>query len=115
MSTTSMEASRPVEARPAEFEEGVVDEGAREARPISALYDLSLPITVEFGRTKMAVQEVLGLGRGSIIELDRLVGEPVDVYAGDRRFAEGEIVVIGEQFGVRITRILSSGGEPKAG
>jgi flagellar motor switch protein FliN len=80
--------------------------------PISSLYGLSLPISIELGRTSMKVQEVLHLGRGSVIELDRLAGEPVDVFVGDRRFAEGEVVVLGENFGVRITRILpAAGGE----
>jgi flagellar motor switch protein FliN len=86
-------------------------EGAGSA-PISSLYGLSLPISIELGRTSMKVQEVLHLGRGSVIELDRLAGEPVDVFVGDRRFAEGEVVVLGENFGVRITRILpAAGGE----
>jgi len=78
--------------------------------PISTLYGLSLPISIELGRTSMKVQEVLHLGRGSVIELDRLAGEPVDVFVGDRRFAEGEVVVLGENFGVRITRILPAAG-----
>ena len=78
--------------------------------PLSSLYDLSLPVAIELGRTSMKVQEVLHLGRGSVIELDRLAGEPVDVFVGDRRFAEGEVVVLGENFGVRITRILPAGG-----
>ena len=78
--------------------------------PLSSLYDLTLPVAIELGRTSMKVQEVLHLGRGSVIELDRLAGEPVDVYVGDRRFAEGEVVVLGENFGVRITRILPPGG-----
>lgn len=83
-----------------------------DSAPLSTLYDLSLPISIELGRTSMKVQEVLHLGRGSVIELDRLAGEPVDVYVGDRRFAEGEVVVLGENFGVRITRILpATGGE----
>ncbi len=55
----------------------------------------------------MTVQEVLELGAGSVIQLDRMVGEPIDIYVGDRRLAEGEVVVIGEHFGVRITRILT--------
>ena len=56
----------------------------------------------------MTVQEILRLGRGSVIQLERMAGEPIDVYVGDRRFAEGEVVVLGEQFGIRITRILSA-------
>jgi flagellar motor switch protein FliN len=80
------------------------------ADPLAALYDLSLPISIELGRTSMMVQEVLQLGRGSVIELDRIIGEPVDIFVGDRRFAEGEVVVLGENFGVRITRILPGSG-----
>jgi flagellar motor switch protein FliN len=72
---------------------------------LGSLYQVTLPITIELGRTRMTVQDVLELGRGSVITLERLVGEPVDVIVGDRHFADGEVVVIGEQFGVRITRI----------
>jgi flagellar motor switch protein FliN len=74
--------------------------------PLSALMDLTLPVAIELGRTSMSVQDILRLGRGSVVQLDRLAGEPVDIYVGDRRFAEGEVVVLGENFGVRITRIL---------
>jgi len=94
------------EAQPDLVELGAAN-GDREAASLSALYDLKLDVGIELGRTRMTVQEVLALGRGSVIQLDRLVGEPVDVYVGDRRFAEGEVVVIGEQFGVRITRITA--------
>ena len=95
----------------AQFEE-LADSMAAQggSAPLSSLYDLSLPVAIELGRTSMKVQEVLNLGRGSVIELDRLAGEPVDVFVGDRRFAEGEVVVLGENFGVRITRILPAGG-----
>ena len=56
----------------------------------------------------MTVQDILRLGRGSVVQLERLAGEPIDLYVADRRFAEGEVVVLGEHFGVRITRIISS-------
>lgn len=75
--------------------------------PLSLLMDLTLPVSIELGRTTMAVQDVLRLGRGSVIQLDRLAGEPIDVFIGDRRFAEGEVVVLGEHFGIRLTRILA--------
>lgn len=75
---------------------------------LDSLLDMSLPVAIEFGRTSMTMQEVLDLGPGSVVQLERMVGEPVDVYVSDRRLAEGEIVVVGEQFGVRITRILST-------
>ncbi|TVP45381.1 MAG: flagellar motor switch protein FliN [Gemmatimonadales bacterium] len=76
---------------------------------LSLLYDLPLPVSVELGRARLPVQEILGLGRGSVIQLDRLAGEPVDLFVGDRKFAQGEVVVMGEQFAIRITRILASG------
>ncbi len=75
--------------------------------PMSMLMDLTLPVAIELGRTTMSVQEILQLGRGSVVQLERLAGEPIDIYVGDRRFAEGEVVVLGENFGVRVTRIVS--------
>ena len=75
--------------------------------PLAMLLDLTLPVSIELGRTSMTVQEILRLGRGSVIQLERLAGEPIDIYVGDRRFAEGEVVVLGEHFGVRITRIVN--------
>ena len=75
--------------------------------PLSLLLDLTLPVSIELGRTSMTVQEILRLGRGSVIQLERLAGEPIDIFIGDRRFAEGEVVVLGEHFGVRITRIVN--------
>lgn len=94
------------DALPPEF--GDLQEGVPATDPaaLSTVFDLSLPVAIELGRTRLSVQEVLALGRGSVVELDRLVGEPIDVFVGDRRFAEGEVVVVGEQFGVRITRIV---------
>lgn len=75
--------------------------------PLSMLLDLSLNVSIELGRTRMTVQDILRLGRGSVVQLDRLRGEPIDVMVGERRFAEGEVVVIGEHFGIRITRIVA--------
>lgn len=80
---------------------------------LDTLLDVSLPVAIEFGRTHMTVQEVLELGSGSVIQLDRMVGEPIDIYISDRKLAEGEVVVIGEHFGVRITRIVA-GSDPAA-
>ena len=73
---------------------------------LDTLLDMSLPVSIEFGRTSMTVQEVLALGAGSVIQLERMVGEPIDIFVSDRKLAEGEVVVIGEHFAVRITRIL---------
>lgn len=91
----------------AEFGELKGTDAAGDPASLSMLYDLTLPVSIELGRARMSVEEVLSLGRGSVIQLDRLAGEPIDVLVGDRRFAEGEVVVVGEQFGVRITRITN--------
>lgn len=106
-----MEESAPVAAAVArapqltEFEQTMM---SSTEVPIGMLLDLTLPVSIELGRTSMTVQEILRLGRGSVIQLDRLAGEPIDIYVGDRRFAEGEVVVLGEHFGVRITRVLAN-------
>jgi flagellar motor switch protein FliN/FliY len=91
--------------------------GARagdEPASLDTLLDMTLPVAIEFGRTSMTVQEVLALGSGSVIQLERMVGEPVDIFVSDRKLGEGEVVVIGEHFGVRITRLLAE-GEPDEG
>jgi flagellar motor switch protein FliN/FliY len=95
--------------RAPQFTEFEQTSGGHSEVPIGMLLDLTLPISIELGRTTMTVQELLRLGRGSVIQLDRLAGEPIDIYVGDRRFAEGEVVVLGEHFGVRITRIITNG------
>jgi len=82
--------------------------GAGAEVPLGMLLDLSLPVSIELGRTTMTVQEILRLGRGAVIQLDRLAGEPIDIYVGERKFAEGEVVVLGEHFGVRISRIFAA-------
>ncbi|HYW49622.1 MAG TPA: flagellar motor switch protein FliN [Gemmatimonadaceae bacterium] len=87
--------------------------GAAGEVPMSMLMDLTLPVSIELGRTTMSVQEILQLGRGSVVQLERLAGEPIDIYVGDRRFAEGEVVVLGENFGVRVTRIVSRANGPE--
>ena len=78
-----------------------------ESRNLNMLMDIPLQVTVELGRTKRSVKEILELTSGSIIELDKLAGEPVDILVNSRLIAKGEVVVIDENFGVRITDILS--------
>jgi len=74
---------------------------------IQLLMDVPMQLTVELGRTRMLVQEILGLGEGSIIELDKLAGEPVDLLVNNKLIAKGEVVVIDENFGVRVTDIIN--------
>jgi flagellar motor switch protein FliN/FliY len=74
---------------------------------LNLLLDIPLKITVELGRTKKLIKEILELSQGSIIELDKLAGEPVDILANNKLIAKGEVVVIDENFGVRVTDIVS--------
>lgn len=74
---------------------------------IDMLYDIPLEITVELGRTEMQIRKILELGPGAVIQLDKLAGEPVDILANHKLIAKGEVVVIEENFGVRITDIIS--------
>lgn len=71
------------------------------------LLDVSLQVSVEVGRTRMTIQELLSLGQGSVIELSKLAGEPLDIYINGRLVARGEAVIVNEKFGVRVTDILS--------
>lgn len=99
------EATRPTQVPP--LHEVLPGDGSEGSNTLAALMDVSMPIIIEIGRTTMTVNEVLEVGVGSVIQLDRMVGEPVDVFVSDRKLAEGEVVVIGEQFGVRITRLIT--------
>lgn len=78
-----------------------------EQKNLNMLLDIPLQVTVELGRTKRTVKEILELSPGSIIELDKLAGEPVDILVNNRLIAKGEVVVIDENFGVRVTDIIS--------
>lgn len=93
------------QAQFASFDPNVISQS--EARNLNMLLDIPLQVTVELGRTKRSVKEILELSSGSIIELDKLAGEPVDILVNSRLIAKGEVVVIDENFGVRITDVLS--------
>ena len=74
---------------------------------IGLILDVPLQVTVELGRTKKTIKDILELSNGSIVELDKLAGEPVDIHVNGKLLAKGEVVVIDENFGVRITDIVS--------
>lgn len=76
------------------------------ASNINLLMDIKLRVVVELARTQMQLREVLELQDGSVIELDRLAGDPVDVYINDHLFAKGEVIVVDDNFGVRITQLI---------
>src|SRR5580693_189900 len=76
-------------------------------RNLNLILDIPLRVAVELGRTKMVVNDLLNLGQGSVIELNKLAGEPMEVLVNDKLVARGEAVVVNEKFGVRLTDIIS--------
>lgn len=80
---------------------------AHKDRNLNLILDIPLKVSVELGRTKMPVSELLNLTQGSVIELSKLAGEPMEVYVNDKLIARGEAVVVNEKFGVRLTDIIS--------
>jgi flagellar motor switch protein FliN/FliY len=76
-------------------------------RRLDLLLDVPLDVTVELGRSRMSIQELLALSPGSVIELDKIAGEPLDIVVNDRLIARGEAVVVNDKFGIRITDIVS--------
>jgi flagellar motor switch protein FliN len=77
------------------------------ARRLDLLLDVPLDLAVELGRARMSIQELLGLSPGSVVELDKIAGEPLDILINNRLVARGEAVVVSDKFGVRITDIVS--------
>jgi len=102
------EAVEKVTVQPAEFGNlsgAGTDHGT--SRNVDMLLDVNLEITVELDRKTMLVSDLLKMGKGSIIELEKSAGEPLDIFINSRKFAEGEVVVIDDKFGIRLTQLLS--------
>lgn len=90
--------SQPQQAIPKDSPEG---------RGLDFLYDVPLQVTVEVGRSKILLKDLLRMGEGYVIELDKLAGEPLDLYVNSRLIARGEAVMVGEKFGIRLTDVVS--------
>ncbi|MEP0827217.1 MAG: flagellar motor switch protein FliN [bacterium] len=99
------EMPRPV-ARKADFQQLSSSREPRPPQNIELLMDVDLPVSIELGRTKMSISDILALGPGSVVELDKLVGEPVDLLVNQKCVARGEVVVVEENFGLRITHLM---------
>lgn len=99
---------QPVEVHQATFEPLVPQESVPPIKNIDLILDVPLDISVVLGRTKKSIQDILSLGTGSLIELDKLAEEPVEILVNGKQIALGEVVVVDENFGVRITNIVSN-------
>ena len=101
------EAADESQVQGVEFAEIGAGAGAASDDDIAFLLDVSLKVTVQLGGTRKSIREILSWGPGSVIELEKLAGEPVDILVNETRIATGEVVVVDESFGVRITDVLS--------
>lgn len=97
----------PVDAKPAEFAQLGAADYAGAPGNIDLIVDIPVRVTVELGRTRKTIGEVLALGPGSVVELNKMAGEPVDVLVNGKLIARGEVVVIDESFGIRVTEVVS--------
>jgi len=109
------QTSRPrprAKVQPVEFGPLYAESSPHRKQPLDLgiLFDVPLRVTVELGRTQMSVRELLEIGPGSVIELDRSAGEVLDVLVNGVPIAQGEVVVVDEQFGVRITQVFDASG-----
>jgi len=79
-----------------------------DARGLDFLYDVPLQVSVEVGRSKILLRDLLKMGEGYVIELDKLAGDPLDLYVNSRLIARGEAVMVGDRFGIRLTDVVST-------
>ena len=84
------------------------DKSSRGARDLDAVYDVPVQVSAVLGRATMQVNQLLRLGRGAVVELDRKVGEAIDIYVNNRLIARGEVVVVDEHLGVTMTEIIKT-------
>ncbi|MBF0487849.1 MAG: flagellar motor switch protein FliN [Nitrospirae bacterium] len=96
-----------MDVQKADFHELDKDGNVEGTRDIKFLLDIPLMITVEIGRTKMLINDLLQLGQGSVIELDKLAGEAMEILVNNKVIAKGEVVVVNEKFGIRLTDVVS--------
>ena len=79
------------------------------AEPVGAAYEISVEVIAVLGTAELQVSQILKLGRGAVVELDRIVGEPIDIHANNKLIARGEVVVIEDRLGVQMTEIIKGG------
>lgn len=102
---TKPQAPAPQTAPFQELKPGAAGAGGH--RDMDFLLDIPLEVTVELGRTRMLIKDLLQLGQGSVVELQKIAGEPMEVLVNNKLVARGEVVVVNEKFGVRLTDIIS--------
>ena len=102
-------SANPAEVRPAELNE-LTEDGAPVANPdvnLEVILDVPVTLSMEVGRTRIPIRNLLQLNQGSVVELERAAGEPLDVFVNGTLVAHGEVVVVNERFGIRLTDVIS--------
>lgn len=102
------ENQAPEKASPASLDDGLEQEGGADVDiNLDVLLDVPLSMSLEVGRSRLSIRELLQLNQGSVVELDRAAGEPLDVMVNGTLVAHGEVVVVNEKFGIRLTDVIS--------
>lgn len=106
----NLEDAAPAEVAEGDLEEFVDDDANAQitARELEAVYDIPVQVSAVLGKSSMQVSQLLKLGRGAVVELDRKVGEAIDIYVNNRLVARGEVVIVDERLGVTMTEIIKS-------
>lgn len=100
-------AGAPLDGAPGGAPAGAAGKAGVNVQSLDFILDIPLIVTVELGRSRMSIRELLGLAQGSVIELSKFAGEPLEILINDKLIARGEVVVVNEKFGIRLTDILS--------
>lgn len=108
MQTEKSSAQGGVDPQPASFPPVQQTEAAGAPKNIEFILDIPMSVSVFVGSTKMAIRDLLQLAQGSVIELDKLAGEPMEVMVNNKLVARGEVVVVNEKFGIRLTDVVSA-------
>ena len=98
----------PIAATPASFPPVTNTAVAEQPKNIDFILDIPMKVSIYVGSTKMAIRDLLQLAQGSVIELDKLAGEPMEVMVNNKLVAKGEVVVVNEKFGIRLTDVVSA-------
>ena len=108
-SAAATDASAAVDAQPAQIFPKFTDSGAKSGnlQEFDMILDIPVHLTVELGRTKISIRNLLQLAHGSVVELEALAGEPMDVLVNGTLIAQGEVVVVNDKFGIRLTDIIT--------
>lgn len=107
MSEETITEENSLEEKTEEQAEGQYEQKEMEKYDLGLILDIPLELSVEFGKVKIVINDLIQLGQGSIVELDKSVGDPLEIYINGKLIARGEVIVVDDKFGIRVTDIVS--------